>query len=216
MKIQYLSDVHLEFRFNLPKIKKLADILVLAGDIGYPKSKIYLWFIKEMSKKFEKVFIICGNHEYYENSIVDIDSFIEKNIIQMFHNVTFLNNSFEDYKGIRYIGTTLWTDKENTNCSDFLCIDELKKQQQYKTTLYNNSKTFIEKIVSTSHDKKNVLITHHQPPEDFLNNNIVAWIYGHTHTPCSKSLNGILYVCNPIGYPEEYHINHRYNKIFEI
>ena len=39
LTIQYISDIHLEFRYNLPKIKALADILVLAGDIGDPRSK---------------------------------------------------------------------------------------------------------------------------------------------------------------------------------
>ena len=57
LSIQYISDIHLEFRYNLPKIKALADILVLAGDIGDPRSKIYKWFLSDVSSKFKKYFL---------------------------------------------------------------------------------------------------------------------------------------------------------------
>jgi predicted phosphodiesterase len=35
------------------------------------------------------------------------------------------------------------------------------------------------------------------------NSKIKAWFYGHTHTPSVKSLQGIPFYCNPIGYPGE-------------
>jgi len=32
---------------------------------------------------------------------------------------------------------------------------------------------------------------------------IKCWIYGHTHTPSNVIINGIPFLCNPIGYPDE-------------
>ena len=73
MKIQYLSDLHLElmsthkFSKLCEKIIPKCDILVLAGDIGDPlhHNDRYKFFLHSMSKKFKKVFLVSGNHEYY-------------------------------------------------------------------------------------------------------------------------------------------------------
>ena len=71
-KIQYFSDLHLEF-YDLTKlvrmihwIKPKSDICVLAGDIGYPFQKKYEVFLIAMNKKFEHIFLILGNHEFYQ------------------------------------------------------------------------------------------------------------------------------------------------------
>ena len=32
---------------------------------------------------------------------------------------------------------------------------------------------------------------------------IKCWIYGHTHTASCSSIDGIPFLCNPIGYPYE-------------
>lgn len=44
------------------------SVLILAGDIGNPMSKIYKKFLTEMAHCYDKVFIITGNHEYYQSS----------------------------------------------------------------------------------------------------------------------------------------------------
>jgi hypothetical protein len=63
--LQYLSDVHLEFRQKLPRVVPKGDILILAGDIGYPFSGLYEEFLRKMTHSFKKVFLVVGNHEYY-------------------------------------------------------------------------------------------------------------------------------------------------------
>ena len=35
------------------------------------------------------------------------------------------------------------------------------------------------------------------------NDKIKYWFYGHTHTPEDTIINGIHFLCNPIGYPNE-------------
>lgn len=78
IKIQYVSDIHLETR-NGQKfsdiLKPEAPYLALCGDIGNFSSPLYEPFIEYCSKLFEHVFYIAGNHEFY-NSKVNIDKYM--------------------------------------------------------------------------------------------------------------------------------------------
>ena len=72
MKIQYMSDLHLEFCDNSRWLKHnelpvTGDILVLAGDIFYLKNRIAPLnnFWKWASANYRQVLIVPGNHEYY-------------------------------------------------------------------------------------------------------------------------------------------------------
>src|SRR4051812_31006994 len=62
---QIISDVHLEFPLRAaapPVLPVLAPAIALLGDIGYPKDPAYCAFVREQAAKFEKVFIVAGNH----------------------------------------------------------------------------------------------------------------------------------------------------------
>ncbi len=73
MRIQYMSDLHMEFAENSRYIKHnefpvKGDVLVLAGDTFYlnntvaPLSKFWKW----ASTNYRQVLIVSGNHEYYQ------------------------------------------------------------------------------------------------------------------------------------------------------
>jgi predicted MPP superfamily phosphohydrolase len=90
VKIQYLSDIHLETHFNSSKhlfqeiLKPSAPYLALCGDIGYPGAQLYEPFLKYCSDNFEHVFYIAGNHEYYNDmkaiKFLKTKQFIEKSV----------------------------------------------------------------------------------------------------------------------------------------
>ena len=65
MKLQIVSDIHLEFRSrNHYKLQKTdADILIIAGDLGPPRCS--LKFIEEMLERGHIVLYVLGNHEFY-------------------------------------------------------------------------------------------------------------------------------------------------------
>ena len=182
MLIQYLSDIHLEFMTKVPKIIVKADVLCLAGDIGYPYSGIYKDFLIKMNRDFKKVFLITGNHEYYnsekygEHSMDDVNTMI--NSIIKFHklyNITFLNNSYEIYNDIIFVGTTLWSNIQSQNMNDLALMNDFKQIENmtYDTykLLHLKSCNFIENTLSDiSKDdkykdktKKIVMMTHHLP-----------------------------------------------------
>lgn len=178
LKIQYFSDIHLEF-YDLTKIhrilhniKPLSDICVLAGDIGYPLEKTYEVFLKGINSKFSHIFLIHGNHEYYQiknNKDKNIEDIINKTneIITSnnLNNIHFLNNSYYDIGKYRFVGSVLWTniinEKYLINDSNYINNFTVKNNN----IIYEKNKEFINNIIKDSIkvEKDIVMITHHLP-----------------------------------------------------
>ena len=100
MKIRYFSDLHLEFiKDNQLKqfIRQIPsgkdEICILAGDIGNPYEQHYDTFIQFISQHFKKIFVIAGNHEYYNltKTIEETNKFMETYFQQYIH-ICFLIN----------------------------------------------------------------------------------------------------------------------------
>lgn len=127
MKIHYVSDLHLEFGVRPPKLAKEfgGEVLILAGDILTAESirehrtdararslKKYLKTkFKDFVDKFDRVFYIPGNHEYYgsiwKNTIPELRAQFDNlglNKIEIF------NNNHVVVDDVLFVGSTLWTD----------------------------------------------------------------------------------------------------------
>jgi predicted MPP superfamily phosphohydrolase len=235
-RIRYLSDLHLEFirpnsieTFikNIPP--GLNETCILAGDIGDPHQPNYDAFMQFTSKNFKKSFVISGNHEYYNKTktIQETNKFM-KDYFQQFHNIHFLNNSYEMYDGYCFIGTTLWSKITNPEFK----INDVYKIPHFDYIKYNRLNALsVEFLEDTLQNKENcVIISHHVPSNSLIDikyktqrvlpynqwfycdmgnlieankDKIKCWVYGHTHTPSSKIINGIPFLCNPVGYPNE-------------
>ena len=70
MRIQYMSDLHLEFQENnrylrYNELPVTGDVLVLAGDISYLKDKTVpvMNFWKWASKNYRQVLIVPGDRK---------------------------------------------------------------------------------------------------------------------------------------------------------
>lgn len=186
MKIQYCSDLHLEFIKNTyflhsNRLVPQADILVLAGDI------IPLWknlskekYFDFLSKTFKKVYWLPGNHEYYNSDISKYSALKTKDIRD---NVHVVNDLVIPIDGVNLIFSTLWSHISIQNelyikshLTDFSLIrigDEAFRPKHYNN-LHQNSLKFIEDSLSTLKGEKNVAITHHVPtlfnyPEAYKN-----------------------------------------------
>jgi predicted MPP superfamily phosphohydrolase len=91
MKIQIHSDLHLEFG-SIPKIKRVAPILILAGDILTKNtSGIDVWW-EYVSGNWEIVIYVLGNHEFYHSkkTMVEIREWIGS-VISRYKNVYILD-----------------------------------------------------------------------------------------------------------------------------
>jgi predicted phosphohydrolase len=53
---------------QLPLIEPVQPYLALLGDIGWAAEESYRNLLLDMSTKFKKVYVIAGNHEYYQSS----------------------------------------------------------------------------------------------------------------------------------------------------
>ena len=61
MKVQLLSDLHLEFQ-HFPYMSADVDVIVLAGDI-HTKERGVQWALSEIKNK--PVVYVLGNHDFY-------------------------------------------------------------------------------------------------------------------------------------------------------
>jgi Icc-related predicted phosphoesterase len=129
MKIQLVSDVHLEFGHEVHITNAGADVLVLAGDIFCARHlktpedefmprpieyKNAMTFFEECAKEFPHVIYIMGNHEHYKHVFNDTASVIRETVAGL-PNFHFLDNESVMIDGVKFIGATLWTDM-NDNC----------------------------------------------------------------------------------------------------
>lgn len=183
MFIQYLSDIHLEFYneshvdtsyFFIPKQNAKNDTyLVLAGDIGYPSHQNYKNFIADSSKFYNKVFIISGNHEYYDNMNMDIVDALINSICSQFNNVYYLNNNEHLIsENIVILGTTLWSKilpheqpYIETCMNDYkhIKINDKVITTKYVNNLFLQNYTWLKNKVQEHQDKQIIIITHHSP-----------------------------------------------------
>ena len=109
MRIQLASDLHLEFLAQqFPGECTLApapgaDVLVLAGDIGNGRLAIALFANWPVP-----VVYVAGNHEFYGRDWMSTRHALRE--AAQGTAVRFLDNSAVVLSGVRFLGSTLWTD----------------------------------------------------------------------------------------------------------
>ena len=113
IKIQYASDLHLEFAENTRYLREnplavTGDVLVLAGDIGYLGDKVsnkhpfWSW----AADNYEQVIAIPGNHEFYGG--FDIDNVHDGWSYAIRSNVHYHYNAVISLGDTDLVLTTLW------------------------------------------------------------------------------------------------------------
>jgi len=102
MKLHILSDLHLSVS-ELALTPTVADVLVLAGDIGRPEQAVA--FAVAAGKP---VLYVAGNHEFYGRSIDRTIAGLRQ--LCAGSAVHFLEGDECVLGGTRFLGTTLWTD----------------------------------------------------------------------------------------------------------
>lgn len=188
MKLQYCSDLHLEFPDNKEyildnPIEPTAAILILAGDIvPFAVMDKYNDFFDYISRNFKMTYWIPGNHEYYYYN-ADSSSFLDTQIRE---NIFLVNNCVKEISGDTLIFSTLWSNiSENKrwviqqSLSDFKVIkfmDHLFNVDDYNA-LHKESLEFIQNALATKSNNKTIVVTHHAPtfvkyPEKYVNSKI--------------------------------------------
>ena len=176
MKIQFASDLHLEFIFNKAYMEKnpllaVGDILILAGDI-VPFNMMHAAdnFFDYVSDNFQMTYWIPGNHEYYHSDINKRSGSFQE---QIRDNIFLLNNKSIQIEGYRIIFSTLWTsiggqhaNEIKRGMADFTVIkdDGLSLRPQKSNKLHEECLIFIQKeLKECKEDEKSIVVTHHVP-----------------------------------------------------
>jgi predicted phosphodiesterase len=234
-KIFGISDIHTEFYkedeiqglFESLKIPPV-DYLILAGDIGNPTTAYFQYFrFLELCKSINKnIFLISGNHEYYESNynMEDIENKIRKMCIEI--GITFLQNESILHNGIRFIGSTLWSLVEKQAFKDIgdSYYKVFRSHIEYSEKFIDSLK-FLRKTLLESKEPC-IVITHHVPTEKVIHtryrgDNLSSafytdivyslnlkkcryWFCGHTHETAKLRLSsGAFIIVNPVGYRDE-------------
>ena len=177
MKIQYASDLHLEFHENSRWLRDnplipVGDILVLAGDIGYLGDEMYSKhpFWSWCADSYEHTLIVPGNHELYK--YFDINNFAEGWSEEIRTNVKAVYNMVVCVDNIDFILSTLWAKIHPADAyfvengvTDFRRIrnGEFRLSWDRFNEEHERCVDFIKRSIEQSTSPQRIVVTHHAP-----------------------------------------------------
>ena len=107
MKIQVLSDLHLEHGGQVPAYHPEADVIVLAGDLApYPEGLVDQ--LADHWSSAPHILYVLGNHEFYGTEIDETRALLTQECAEAGNHL--LDPGMVRIDGTRFIGATLWTD----------------------------------------------------------------------------------------------------------
>lgn len=225
MRIQYFSDLHLEFG-DCEFVDADADLVVAAGDIG-----LGLHGLEWLARTGKPVVYVAGNHEFYGGDY--LTRLGELRAAARETQVHFLERETYVLGNVRFLGCTLWTElggEENERLDDLLnSVNDFRKIKingksmdlVAYAALHKLSRQWLWDTLERPFDGKTVVVTHHAPTpwswrenpgqvkrfaycnnlkEFFHRYDICAWFHGHTHAFSDYLCSGARILCNPRGY----------------
>jgi hypothetical protein len=112
MKVQIVSDLHLEFPYSDISIPNMgSDLLVLGGDIctAHNFSPRIRAFFEDHCSRFPYVVYLMGNHEHYHGDVNETAPVLDNGLGDIL-NLRFLEGDSFMAHGVPVFGGTLWTD----------------------------------------------------------------------------------------------------------
>lgn len=173
MRIRVLSDLHLELSPWVPP-KVSADVTVLAGDI-HSHTHTLDWIEQYIQGP---VIYVPGNHEFYGAELHGIRAELKR---RAGGRVRVLDNDGIEIEGVRFIGSTLWTDyklydtgpemafamrEAKLHLLDHQCIrcaPHVSFSPSQALGLHRESVAWLAGELAKSFDGKTVVVTHHLP-----------------------------------------------------
>ena len=156
MKLNIVSDIHLEFGPIEIKNTQGADALILSGDIcvannlnqhdptrifGDNMSNRFHDFFEMCCSEYNDVIYIAGNHEHYNGDFQDSIPNLKNNLAYL-QNLHILDKEVVTINDVTFIGGTLWTDMNKEDAStmisirgmmnDFIRVSNGKYESKYK------------------------------------------------------------------------------------
>ncbi|MDR1883668.1 MAG: metallophosphoesterase [Prevotella sp.] len=181
MRIQYASDLHLEFKANTLYLQEnplpvIGDILVLAGDIILfeKNSLVQHPFFDWCADNFLETCIIPGNHEYYNGT--ELSDTLSGFEYFLRPNVRYLNNKSIIAGQTELFFTTLWSVIDimqlmpvQTGVADChrIIYDNRRFTSQDYEVVHQHCLAWLKESLSQSLVKRKIIVTHHCPTDRF-------------------------------------------------
>lgn len=225
MNIDIISDLHVEFwREELYRRIPFgtSPTLICAGDLGEIRRPGSEEALKTICEKYEQVFYVPGNHDYYGSSIEDTEKRLTE-IAQQIPNLTILRTGVIGQLGdFKIIGDTLWV-PDHSQLMRYQ-INDSRMISGLTPFIFDHHQAFKDFAMANA-DEKTIVVTHHLPSvlsvsprfmmepttrwflgdcTDIITKRKPAvWVHGHTHDPFDYRLENTRIICNPFGYPGE-------------
>lgn len=231
MKIQIMSDIHLEFfkgkvgkaRKVIEKLPVLADVLALAGDITSATTKGFLEeTLKGFTERWDKVFYVSGNHEYYRGEVTACENNI-KEVASGLPNLTVLNPGYvHEFQGRRFLGGTMWFPDHPLHFTLKPRMNDFSVIKGFEPWVYEKHKEF-RTFIETNLQPGDVVLTHHLPTYEVIgpayrgdplnafyatelgylieDREPAAWIHGHSHRIHKTVVHKTVIAACPRNYP---------------
>lgn len=226
MRIQLLSDVHLEFHADYGRAfvasldPRDVDVLVLAGDIAVGDGIAGALDLVCARYPDAIVLYVHGNHEFYGHTrklVVETT----RQAVGRHPNLRWLDANVVTIGEQRFIGAPLWfahdpvAEPYERLMNDFVQIDD------FRAWVYAENQRAVE-LLERELRASDVVITHHLPShasvapkhrthpltpffvcdvERLIRDRQPAlWMHGHTHESLDYTLGNTRILCNPFGY----------------
>ncbi len=225
LKINLVSDVHLEFykerkhRKILDKILATeCDVLVIAGDLCTQKALCSATM--HLAESGREIIYVVGNHEYYGQTphrVIEATLLATTSQHQNFH---WLHNNTIEIEGVKFLGTPMWHKfNDILDIQDALMMNDMGNIKDFATFVPKEN-AYADRLIRNS--DVDVIVTHHMPSKkcvdpfyagsplnkfflhpilEELKTPPKLWLYGHTHTRTNQTIGTTRVVCNPMGYP---------------
>lgn len=177
MRIQILSDLHLEFGpFEFREER--ADLIVLAGDI-HVKSNGLKWISETIPAT--PVLYLAGNHEYYGSKLPRLMEKLKQEAEGT--NIHVLENDVFEMGGFRFFGATLWTDlalhgDAKSGAAAAIEMNDYRRVRLSPTfrrlkprdtkSVHHATVAAIRQFIAMGEPERSVIVTHHAPSEKSL------------------------------------------------
>jgi hypothetical protein len=179
MKLAAFSDLHLEISSWSPPERTLreADLIVLAGDIGTHTHGLE-W--ARTAFPDQRIVYVAGNHEYYGAEINSLQKELRAAALTL--GIDFLECDEVVIDGVRFLGTTLWTDflifgesvmpvamseasKYMPDFSQIRYSPSKERNQRFRpidsVSIHRESRAWLTEKLATPFNGKTVVVTHH-------------------------------------------------------
>jgi len=174
MRIAIASDLHIEFR---PDLSGLAvpdcDLLVLAGDVEARPDQAAPFFQRLRRQYAGPILYVLGNHEYYNGVFPRrLDEY--RAALASDPSIFLLEKESLVLDGVRFLGTTLWTDFDNgwhlNNCQSALSDFRVIRSESGGTFSagdawreHRKCRDWLDSAFAEPFSGPTVVVTHHAP-----------------------------------------------------